>query len=37
MTTPAEALEAAPGRALHAPSVFNTQPWRWRITATPWS
>jgi nitroreductase len=26
------ALEAAARAALHAPSVFNTQPWRWRIT-----
>ncbi|GGR74283.1 NAD(P)H nitroreductase [Micromonospora fulviviridis] len=26
-------LEAAARQALHAPSVFNTQPWRWRITA----
>jgi nitroreductase len=25
-------LEAAAAAALHAPSVFNTQPWRWRIT-----
>ncbi|MGW4296975.1 Acg family FMN-binding oxidoreductase [Micromonospora chersina] len=25
-------LEAAARQALHAPSVFNTQPWRWRIT-----
>jgi nitroreductase len=26
------AFEAAARAALHAPSVFNTQPWRWRIT-----
>ena len=26
------ALEAAARAALHAPSVFNTQPWRWQIT-----
>ena len=26
------ALEAAARAALHAPSVFNTQPWHWRIT-----
>lgn len=26
------ALQAAARAALHAPSVFNTQPWRWRIT-----
>ena len=26
------ALDAAARTALHAPSVFNTQPWRWRIT-----
>ncbi|MFG3682987.1 Acg family FMN-binding oxidoreductase [Micromonospora chalcea] len=25
-------LEAAARQSLHAPSVFNTQPWRWRIT-----
>lgn len=25
-------LEAAAQLALHAPSVFNTQPWRWQIT-----
>jgi nitroreductase len=25
-------LEAAARAALHAPSVFNTQPWKWRIT-----
>ncbi|GAA3337123.1 NAD(P)H nitroreductase [Amorphoplanes nipponensis] len=25
-------LESAAEAALHAPSVFNTQPWRWRIT-----
>ncbi|UQU61877.1 nitroreductase [Couchioplanes caeruleus] len=28
----AEALEAAARVSLHAPSVFNTQPWRWRLT-----
>ncbi len=26
------ALQAAATAALHAPSVFNTQPWRWQIT-----
>jgi nitroreductase len=26
------ALEAAANAALHAPSVFNTQPWRWQIS-----
>ncbi|WP_405093868.1 nitroreductase [Micromonospora sp. NBC_01392] len=26
-------LEAAARQSLHAPSVFNTQPWRWRVTA----
>ena len=26
-------LEAAARASLHAPSVFNTQPWRWRLTA----
>ena len=25
-------LESAAQASLHAPSVFNTQPWRWRIT-----
>ncbi|WP_435055118.1 Acg family FMN-binding oxidoreductase [Micromonospora aurantiaca (nom. illeg.)] len=25
-------LEAAARQSLHAPSVFNTQPWRWRVT-----
>jgi nitroreductase len=31
--TPAvRVLEAAARQSLHAPSVFNTQPWRWRIT-----
>jgi nitroreductase len=25
-------LESAAEAALHAPSVFNTQPWRWRVT-----
>ena len=25
-------LESAADVALHAPSVFNTQPWRWRVT-----
>ena len=24
-------LEAAARQSLHAPSVFNTQPWRWRV------
>ncbi|MFI7602396.1 Acg family FMN-binding oxidoreductase [Actinoplanes sp. NPDC049681] len=28
----AEALEAAARASLHAPSVFNTQPWRWRLS-----
>jgi nitroreductase len=28
----AQVLEAAARQSLHAPSVFNTQPWRWRIT-----
>jgi hypothetical protein len=27
------ALEAAAEAALCAPSIFNTQPWRWRVTA----
>ncbi|WP_406044177.1 nitroreductase [Micromonospora sp. NBC_00898] len=27
-------LEAAARQSLHAPSVFNTQPWRWRVTST---
>ncbi|GGQ84593.1 Acg family FMN-binding oxidoreductase [Couchioplanes azureus] len=27
----AQALEAAARASLHAPSVFNTQPWRWRL------
>src|SRR3954471_12049169 len=26
------ALESAARASLHAPSVFNTQPWRWRIS-----
>ncbi|SCF24790.1 Acg family FMN-binding oxidoreductase [Micromonospora mirobrigensis] len=26
-------LEAAARQSLYAPSVFNTQPWRWRVTA----
>ncbi|MET7836868.1 nitroreductase family protein [Micromonospora sediminicola] len=26
-------LEAAARQSLHAPSVFNTQPWRWRVTS----
>ncbi|MFJ8578271.1 Acg family FMN-binding oxidoreductase [Micromonospora sp. NPDC093277] len=25
-------FEAAARQSLHAPSVFNTQPWRWRVT-----
>jgi nitroreductase len=34
-TRPAVAvLEAAARQSLHAPSVFNTQPWRWRVTPT---
>ncbi|BCJ49392.1 NAD(P)H nitroreductase [Actinoplanes sp. NBRC 14428] len=28
----AQALEAAARASLHAPSVFNTQPWRWRLS-----
>jgi nitroreductase len=28
----AAALEAAAHVAVHAPSVFNTQPWRWRLS-----
>ena len=28
---PTAVLEAAARASLHAPSVFNTQPWRWRI------
>ena len=32
VTDAATALESAARRALHAPSVFNTQPWIWRIT-----
>jgi len=28
----ARRLEAAAEAALRAPSVFNTQPWRWRVT-----
>ncbi|WP_306207515.1 Acg family FMN-binding oxidoreductase [Actinoplanes sp. RD1] len=31
MTNPSDALAAAARTALRAPSVFNTQPWRWRI------
>lgn len=27
-----DALNAAAREALHAPSIFNTQPWRWRVT-----
>jgi hypothetical protein len=27
-----EALEASARASLHAPSVFNTQPWRWRLS-----
>lgn len=29
----AQVLESAAQQSLHAPSVFNTQPWRWRVTA----
>jgi nitroreductase len=29
-----DVLEAAALRSLRAPSVLNTQPWRWRVTAT---
>jgi len=28
-----DALHSAAREALHAPSIFNTQPWRWRISA----
>ncbi|MEV4704411.1 Acg family FMN-binding oxidoreductase [Actinoplanes sp. NPDC049316] len=31
MTRSTEILAAAARTSLHAPSVFNTQPWRWRI------
>ncbi|MGA5298810.1 Acg family FMN-binding oxidoreductase [Nucisporomicrobium flavum] len=31
MTSTTEILAAAARTSLHAPSVFNTQPWRWRI------
>lgn len=29
-----QVLEAAARQSMHAPSVFNTQPWRWRVTTT---
>jgi len=29
----AEVLAAAARQSIHAPSVFNTQPWRWRVTS----
>jgi nitroreductase len=29
----ARAFEAAARWSLHAPSIFNTQPWRWRVTS----
>jgi nitroreductase len=32
MTAPHAVLEAAARASLRAPSVFNTQPWKWRIT-----
>lgn len=32
MSTLATPLEAAARTSLHAPSVFNTQPWKWRIS-----
>ncbi|MET0492433.1 MAG: nitroreductase [Actinoplanes sp.] len=32
MTETTRQLEAAARASLHAPSVFNTQPWQWRIT-----
>ncbi|PWU58608.1 nitroreductase, partial [Micromonospora globispora] len=31
-TPTARVLEAAARQSLYAPSVFNTQPWRWRVT-----
>ena len=34
-STPTETvavLASAARQSLHAPSVFNTQPWRWRVT-----
>lgn len=31
-TATVRVLEAAARQSLHAPSVFNTQPWRWRVT-----
>ncbi|MCI4061208.1 nitroreductase family protein [Micromonospora sp. R77] len=30
-TATVRVLEAAARQSLHAPSVFNTQPWRWRV------
>lgn len=30
-TSPAQALAEAARRALRAPSILNTQPWRWRV------
>lgn len=32
MTLGRTALESAAHASLHAPSVFNTQPWMWRLT-----
>jgi hypothetical protein len=32
--TPYQALDSAAREALLAPSIFNTQPWRWRNTGT---
>jgi hypothetical protein len=32
-STDTEALRSAAEAALSAPSIFNTQPWRWRVTA----
>jgi hypothetical protein len=29
----AQVLHAAARQSMHAPSVFNTQPWRWRVTS----
>jgi nitroreductase len=33
MPTDTDSLVAAAETALRAPSIFNTQPWRWRVTA----
>ncbi len=32
-STDTDALVAAAEAALHAPSIFNSQPWRWHVTA----